>query len=114
MKMNHCMAAGAVSGLLWIIIGAASGHHPLPADTAAWMEKAQRYHIVHALAILWLADRSRAVLWLWGAGAALFSGSLYLMALAGFAALRFIVPIGGILMLAGWAWLCILAIRKKI
>lgn len=95
----------AIGGLLWVIIGAATGHGMLHDESAVWMEKAQRYQIVHVLALFWLGNRSSVVAWLWIIGVILFSGSLYIMSLTGPSAIRFVVPVGGMLILAGWAYL---------
>lgn len=93
----------------------AFGAHGLKAMLAArdmlgaW-EKAVLYQFVHALALLALAfvpnvNRPAAMLLL--AGVALFSGSLYLMALTNVRSLGAITPLGGLCFLAGWAWLAI-------
>lgn len=70
-----------------------------------------RYQITHALALLVISlaviswPRARLELggWLLTAGTVVFSGSLYLMAVTGARALGAITPIGGVLLLAGWA-----------
>ena len=67
------------------------------------------YQLIHALATLAIAlagrhlRRARAIATLFGIGVALFSGSLYLMALTGVTALGAITPLGGLAFLAGWA-----------
>lgn len=75
----------------------------------AW-EKAVLYQFVHAVALLGLSfvpnvNKPAAVLLL--AGVALFSGSLYVMALTNLRALGAITPLGGLCFLAGWVWLAI-------
>jgi uncharacterized membrane protein YgdD (TMEM256/DUF423 family) len=75
----------------------------------AW-EKAVLYQFLHALALLALAfvpnvNKPAAILLL--AGVALFSGSLYVMALTNVRALGAITPLGGLCFLAGWAWLVV-------
>ena len=75
----------------------------------AW-EKAVLYQFVHAIALLALAlvpnvNKPAATLLL--AGVALFSGSLYAMALTNVRPLGAITPLGGLCFLAGWAWLAI-------
>lgn len=107
----------AISGaLLWLIIGAATGHYRLPEQEAMWLEKAQRYHIVHSLALLWLSsqpfNRARQlVAALWTIGVLLFSGSLYFMVLG--LPLRYVVPLGGVSMLCAWAYLLWQSLREK-
>jgi len=45
------------------------------------------------------------------AGTVLFSGSLYLISLAGVKAVGPVTPIGGVALMAGWACLAIAALR---
>ena len=67
------------------------------------------YHLVHAvvvLAVAFAADRlrrPRLVAGLFTAGIAIFSGTLYLLAITGVMKLGAVTPIGGVLLLAGWA-----------
>ena len=67
------------------------------------------YHLVHALAALAVAlaadrlRRPRLIVGLFGAGVAIFSGTLYLLAITGLTWLGAITPIGGLLLMAGWA-----------
>lgn len=82
-------------------------------------ETAARYQMYHALALLavgLLAERrpSRAASaagWLFVAGIALFSGSLYALALTGIGWLGAITPLGGVAFLAGWTALAVAAAR---
>src|SRR6058998_3934716 len=76
--------------------------------------KAVLYHFIHAIALLVLAlfgTINRGAWWLLFAGICLFSGSLYLMALANLRWLGAVTPIGGLCFLAGWAWLIIVPTR---
>jgi len=76
-----------------------------------WWNTAAHYHLTHALAlalVAWLAHRgvgASATLagWAFVAGVALFSGSLYTMAITGQTKLGAITPIGGLFFLLGWA-----------
>jgi len=83
-----------------------------PELMAVWTTGAQ-YHLVHAavLLALALADRAgvpslRLPYRLLAAGSALFSGSLYALALSGVRGLGAVTPVGGVLLLAGWISLC--------
>src|SRR5216117_3896057 len=72
--------------------------------------KAVLSHFIHAIALLVLAlfgTINRSAWWLLFAGIFLFSGSLYLVALANLRWLGAVTPIGGLCFLAGWAWLII-------
>ena len=68
------------------------------------------YHLVHALVVLAVAlaadrlRRPRLVAGLFTAGIAIFSGTLYLLAITGVMRLGAVTPIGGVLLMAGWAW----------
>jgi len=76
-----------------------------------WWNTAAHYHLVHAVAlgfVAWLAHRgagtsSSVAGWCFVAGIGLFSGSLYLMTLTGHTKLGAITPIGGLLLMVGWA-----------
>jgi uncharacterized membrane protein YgdD (TMEM256/DUF423 family) len=106
---------GALFGFLGVALGA-FGAHALrnrlsPAMLETW-NTAVLYHLLHAVALLALglyARSSGADIrtggWLLGAGILLFSGSLYALALTGIKPLGAITPVGGLLFLAGWAWL---------
>jgi uncharacterized membrane protein YgdD (TMEM256/DUF423 family) len=67
------------------------------------------YHLVHALVVLAVAfgadrlRRPRLVAGLFTAGIAIFSGTLYLLAITATMWLGAITPVGGLLLLAGWA-----------
>ena len=74
--------------------------------------KAVFYHFIHAIALLVLAlygtiNRGACLLLL--IGILLFSGSLYLLALIPQARdwLGPVTPVGGLCLLAGWAWLAL-------
>ena len=64
------------------------------------------YHALALLAVGWLVERGhpRAVLAgrLFIAGIALFSGSLYLLTLAGLRWMGAVTPLGGLAFIAGW------------
>lgn len=103
------LLVAAVSGLLWVSFGAATGHGMLSGQAAVYFEKAQRYHIVHTLMIAMLAllpalSRRGWIAGFWLLGMAFFSGCLYVMAVWG-APLNALVPIGGVSFLLGWAML---------
>lgn len=74
-------------------------------NTAA---KYQMFHALALLAIAWAVTRwpnARLEIggWLLTAGTLVFSGSLYLMVLTDARWLGAVTPVGGVLMIAGWA-----------
>ncbi|MCI0887250.1 MAG: DUF423 domain-containing protein, partial [Chloroflexi bacterium] len=50
--------------------------------------------------------------WLFVAGVALFSGSLYALAMTGVGAFGAIAPLGGLSLMAAWALLAVGALRR--
>jgi len=107
-----------VLGFLGVALGA-FGAHGLKNRLAGlsdgeqrltWWNTGAQYHLLHALAIGLAAVRpgptqagSALAPWLFLGGIALFSGSLYAMTLTGRRALGAVTPLGGLLLLAGWA-----------
>ena len=99
----------AILGFTGVALGAFGAHglkDVLAANgTAAVWQTAVLYQLVHAVAMLWAADRKPSIARLWAAGIVFFSGSLYLLALTNIKWLGAITPIGGVLFLIGWALL---------
>lgn len=112
--------AGAVLGGLGVALGA-FGAHGLKAyadsEALAWWETGVQYQMWHALAALALGLSGRPWVrlpgWLFTAGVVIFSGTLYAMALGAPHWLGAITPVGGTLMIAGWAVLAIAAARAR-
>lgn len=118
-----CLIAGAVLGGLAVAAGA-FGAHGLASSLAAsgqaanW-ETAARYSMYHALALvaLGLLARDRpaagrlvsAAAWCLLLGTGIFSGCLGALALSGVKILGAIVPIGGVLLIAGWGLMALVA-----
>ena len=108
----------AVCGFLTVALGA-FGAHSLRASLTALgtleiFDIAVRYQFIHVLAMLVVARiRPFPALawWCFLLGIAIFSGSLYVLALTGLKWLGAITPIGGAAFLAGWLLLVIRAPR---
>ena len=103
--------AASLGGLA--VIAGAFGAHGLKAmlseQALAWWHTGAQYHLVHALVLLVAATvpatRPKARALANGAlvaGIAIFSGSLYVMALTGVTALGAVTPIGGVGLIVGW------------
>lgn len=117
-KVWWCVAA--LSGAMMVMLGAYAAHGLASRTTEAMVsavETGVRYQAWHTLAMMivlvWrqvqpLAGQ-RWVLALWTLGVVGFSGSLYLMALAGLS-LGIVTPIGGLLLMAGWLALGVVAL----
>jgi uncharacterized membrane protein YgdD (TMEM256/DUF423 family) len=107
MTPESWIQAGAALMFLAVALGAFAAHglkSRLAPEMLAVFETGVRYHVYHALALLALgaARGPDKAGWCFIAGIALFSGSLYLLALTGEKRLGTITPIGGVLFLAGW------------
>ncbi|MCY4599487.1 MAG: DUF423 domain-containing protein [Acidobacteria bacterium] len=115
-------AAGAALMGLGVVLGAFGAHGlraRLEPDLIAVYETGVQYHLAHALGLLavaWAAARwpgawVSASGWLFVAGIALFSGSLYVLAVSGARWLGAITPVGGACFILGWAVLAVAALR---
>jgi uncharacterized membrane protein YgdD (TMEM256/DUF423 family) len=103
--------AGLV-GLTGVALGA-FGAHGLRDRLGPGMLEVYRtgvlYHLVHAVALLAVAlgaarlRRARLVATLFTAGVAIFSGSLYALAVTQVRWLGAVTPLGGVALMAGWA-----------
>ncbi len=109
------IALGAINAALAVAAGAFAAHglrSRLEARALEVFETGARYHMYHALAMV-LAGviAARGVTgagtagWIFQVGIALFSGSLYALAVTDVKVLGAITPIGGVAFLAGWLWL---------
>lgn len=115
-------ATGAALALVGVAAGAFATHGlegRLSADALSTFETGVRYQIYHALALLavawagqqWPHGLWEASGWLFVAGIALFSGSLYALALGGPRWLGAVAPFGGTSLLVGWGLTVVAALR---
>lgn len=117
------LLAGALYGFLGVAFGA-FGAHALkarlsPELLAVW-KTAVEYQFYHALALVLVAliAAQRPSIALTNAGICfalgvlIFSGSLYALALSGVRWLGALTPIGGLLLLLGWALLFWAALKR--
>lgn len=114
------IAIGALNAALAVAAGAFGAHglrERLEPRALEIFETAARYQMYHALAIILaglLAARvpgATTAGWLFLAGIAIFSGSLYALSLTDVKVLGAITPLGGVAFLAGWLWLAYSAWR---
>ncbi|MDT8760959.1 DUF423 domain-containing protein [Sphingomonas psychrotolerans] len=103
----------ALSGALAVAAGA-FGAHGATGEAADWLKTGGQYQLIHAIAAL-VATRMEQKLsaWLFVSGAAVFAGTLYLMALGLPRWLGAVTPVGGVTLIAGWLWLAIVAAKRK-
>ncbi|MEI8340263.1 MAG: DUF423 domain-containing protein [Verrucomicrobiota bacterium] len=116
LNSNSAFRIAAITGFLAVALGAFGAHglHGLleKNNTVEVWKTASVYHLVHAVVLMFVANRmpfARVAWILFMAGILLFSGSLYLLAVSGIRGLGAITPVGGVLLLAGWL---VLAFRK--
>lgn len=110
--IGKLLAAAGLNGLCGVGFGAWAAHGALAAigpEATEWVKTGAQYQLWHAAALLALlalpVEAARLRCWVGAcffAGALLFSGSLYLMALIGWRWVAFVTPLGGLLMLLGW------------
>lgn len=110
MNRRAALITAAAAGFSAIALGA-FGSHALRGLLAAnemrdvW-NTAVLYHLVHSVALLWAATAEpllQGAIFCWGVGIVIFSGSLYALALTKISLLGAFTPIGGLLLMAGWA-----------
>lgn len=115
---------GAGFALLSVATGAFAAHAlktKLSAEMLAIFEIGARYQMYHALGLIavawafsqWHSQLVLAAGWLFVAGIAVFSGSLYALSLTGIRQLGAITPIGGLAFIIGWFLLALAALRSQ-
>jgi uncharacterized membrane protein YgdD (TMEM256/DUF423 family) len=106
-------AAGALLAAMGVALGAFGAHGlraTLSAEALGWWNIAVQYQMWSAIGLVALGASTRRLglaAALIGAGALIFSGSLYVMALTDMRWLGMVTPLGGLAMIAGWlvaAW----------
>jgi uncharacterized membrane protein YgdD (TMEM256/DUF423 family) len=111
------LTAAALAGLLCVAFGAFAAHGIADPKAQEWLRTGALYGFVHVLAVFAAASlrsrRARFVPPILLAGVALFSGSLWAMALGAPRWLGAITPVGGLCFLAGWALLAWAATRAS-
>jgi uncharacterized membrane protein YgdD (TMEM256/DUF423 family) len=118
-KSGVLLGLAALVGLLSVATGA-FGAREAVGPAKDWLRTAGEYGLIHALAVFaaaWLiregARAAGVAAWLFLAGAVVFAGSLDVMALSGQLWLGAVTPIGGLLLLAGWATLAFAAFSRR-
>jgi len=120
---QFALAAGSLYGLIGVLLGAFGAHalsaRLTPELQAVW-HTAVQYQFYHALALLAVGILARqgfagasvtTATVCFALGTLIFSGSLYVLALSGVRWLGAITPIGGVLLIVGWAGLLAAIVR---
>ncbi|AKJ43064.1 DUF423 domain-containing protein [Pragia fontium] len=124
MKSRWILAFAAISGFIFVALGAFGAHglsNILDMKQMAWLRTGLDYQGLHTLALLALGiavqfmdnpwfRRSAAFL---AVGMLLFSGSLYWLALTSMTIWPYITPLGGFCFLIGWALLLVGALQRN-
>lgn len=126
MTTRWLLVLGAGFAMLAVVTGAFAAHglkQVLDAYQLGLFETAARYQMYHAIALLIVGVISTIpqlpLRWLKLAalgfilGIALFSGSLYLLALTGIKWLGAITPLGGVAFILGWVALIVAALKHS-
>ncbi len=123
------ISTAAIFGFIAITLGAFGAHAlkgVLTIDQLNTFETGVKYQMYHALFLLFVGTNQtitekgkKAIFYLVAIGAVLFSGSIYLLSTTSIthitiSSIGFITPIGGLLLIAGWFWLFIDFIKKKL
>jgi len=116
------LAAAGVVGFVAVALGAFGAHalrSRLPDERLANLELAVRYlffHVPALLAVAWVSTMcggqpfTAIAAWSFVLGILLFSGSLLVLAFTGERRWGAVTPIGGVLLLVGWASLIVAAL----
>ncbi len=107
----------ALNGALGVAMGAVAAHTVPDSFFSSLAEKASLYQLLHAIAILALADKAFtgviAARWLFVLGVCLFSGALYAAALTENRFCLIFAPWGGSCLILGWSALVIGLLIKR-
>ena len=117
------LSIGSISGALAVMLGAFGAHGlkgKLSEKMLANYMTGVEYHFYHtfallAVGLLALHFQSKPLTasgWAFAIGIAIFSGSLYAMALTGITRLGAITPIGGLAFIIGWVLLATAALKS--
>ena len=116
--LKYVIGIGAFMGLISVVLGALGAHilkGHLDAEALHIFETGARFQMYHAVILI----ITGLIYGIWGSkllivaggffliGTLIFSGSLYALALSDIKILGAIAPIGGLSLMAGWAFLII-------
>jgi uncharacterized membrane protein YgdD (TMEM256/DUF423 family) len=123
-RKNLWLIIGAINGAFAVLAGAYGAHiiggtqlNP----TLITMQKAVRYQMYHAIALVIVAILANYMEhkmlnisgWLFLLGIILFSGSLYVIVFTGWQPIEILAPFGGFAFTFGWLGLAYVGIKKK-
>ncbi len=110
MTGRYWIALAALNGLMAVCAGAFGAHGVSDPAVKDWLRVGAQYQLIHAaaglacFALVGAMARQAAIAgWLFGVGGLLFGASLYALALGGARLWGLVTPIGGVVMIGGWA-----------
>lgn len=110
--MRIWLALAAVNGLMAVAAGAFGAHAASDPQVKEWLRTGAQYQLIHAVAALacysllqFAVGPATWAAWFFTLGALVFGISLYLIAGTGIRAFGAVTPIGGVLLIIGWACL---------
>ncbi|TXD96978.1 DUF423 domain-containing protein [Psychrobacter frigidicola] len=118
--MVNWIGIAAINLAIAVALGAFGAHsikNMVNAQQLEWWHTATLYLFIHALGLLLvgilirLNIATQTTAWLLQVGVIIFAGSLFAMTLGAPRWFGAVTPIGGVLMIAGWAWLAVTAFR---
>jgi uncharacterized membrane protein YgdD (TMEM256/DUF423 family) len=117
MTPRYLPLLAALNALVTIIFGAFAAHVIREPQAREWITTGVIFQLPHVAAVFALlgwrnTPKVRGGAWLLGIGSLLFAGSLDALAVGlprSFAALA---PVGGALMIVGWAWVAVVALAR--
>lgn len=119
--MVNWIGIAAINLAIAVALGAFGAHgikDMVDAQQLEWWHTATLYLFIHALGLLLVGILIRlnitvqTTAWLLQVGVIIFAGSLFAMTLGAPRWFGAITPIGGVLMIVGWAWLALTAFRS--
>jgi uncharacterized membrane protein YgdD (TMEM256/DUF423 family) len=112
------LGLAAIGGLLAVAMGAFGAHGVADDQARGWLTTGATYLMTHSLAVFAAAfvyahggRLARHAPPVFLAGAVVFSGSLFAMAMGAPRILGAVTPVGGLLFMAGWIVLAIAALQ---
>jgi uncharacterized membrane protein YgdD (TMEM256/DUF423 family) len=110
-------ALAALFGLLAVGFGAFAAHGASDSQAVEWLTTGAHYQATHALAVFAClavgGRKARLAAWLFLAGGAIFGSTLYAMAFGAPRILGAVTPVGGLLLMGGWAVLAYAALGER-
>ena len=103
------LSLAGINGFMAVAAGAFAAHGVSDVQAKSWLQTGAQYQALHAVAALACFGLLQALgpaAWaggMFGAGGLIFGGSLYMLALTGVRLWGAVTPVGGLLLLAGWA-----------